>query len=89
MDKYYKPSGRFSPISIVFLIIICSIAIPILGFLYSYAIWYIPFIYINFIITGLLGYATALLISRTVIRPGKVGNNLMSLLFGFIGGLAG
>jgi len=51
MLNYYKPSGKFSPIAFVYLLLVCAIIIPILGAIYAYATWYIPIIYVNFLIT--------------------------------------
>lgn len=85
MDKYYKPSGRFSLIFLFYFLLVSVIAFPILGLIYAYFIWYIPFIYINFFITIGFGFLIGFFISIIVIKKGKVRNPLL----GFIIGLAG
>ncbi|WP_397362205.1 hypothetical protein [Olleya sp. R77988] len=87
MSKYYTPSGKFEPIAILYFILITLIAAPILGFIYSYAIWYIPFIYVNFIIAGAVGFALAWLMSYVVIKIGKVRNKWLAIGFSFIASL--
>lgn len=72
MAKYYKSSGKFSPLAFLYFTVIALILLPILGLLYAYAIWYIPFIYINFIIAGAFGFGIAFLISHIVIKYGKI-----------------
>lgn len=86
MAHYYKASGRFSPLAFVTFIILALTAFPLLGLIYAYAIWYIPFIYVNFLIAAGFGFVVGLLIQKFVIRLGKVRNALLGLLFGIIGG---
>ncbi len=87
MSNYYAPSGKFSNLSILYFILAALIAFPILGLIYSYCIWYIPFVYINFFITAGFGFALGWLISFLVINLGKVRNTSMATLFGALGGL--
>lgn len=84
MANYYSPSGRFS-FSFIIFFIICTITIfPLLGLIYAYCIWYIPWIYFNFIITGLLGYVLGLIIGKGIIHPGKVRNGKITFIIGII-----
>lgn len=85
---YYKPSGKVSLVSILYFILATLIAFPLLGAIYSYAIWYIPFIYINMFITAGLGIAVGFVISRVVVEYGKVRNGKIAALFGFLGAIA-
>ena len=87
MAKYYKPSGKFNPIAFLYFGGISLIALPILGLLYAYAIWYIPFIYINFIIAGIFGFVIAFLINLVVVRYGKVRNPSLVFILSVIAGL--
>ncbi len=87
MLSFYKPSGQFSPISIIFLIVVSLVIFPILGLLYAYAIWYIPLIYFNFIIAGGLGFLIGRIISWGPIKKGKVRNIPIAIAFGIFGGL--
>lgn len=88
MAKYYKPSGKFNAIAFLYFAGIALILLPLLGLLYAYAIWYIPFIYINFIIAGVFGFAIAYLINHGVVKFGKVRNaglvTILSILAGII-----
>lgn len=87
-DLYYKPSGKFSSISFLYLILVSIIAAPILALIYSYATRYIPFIYINFLILAgfVLGLGFAV---NFAIALGKVRNKLLGMVFGLVVGLAG
>ena len=88
MNKYYKPSGKFSPVSFLYFIIACFAGLPLLGLLYAYAIWYIPFFYFHFIFTVIFGGLVGVLaIGMGVIKLGKVRNRAIGIFFGFFGGL--
>lgn len=87
MANYYQPSGKYSPSAFIYFLIIALIALPILGLIYAYAIWYIPLIYVNFIIAGGFGFAVGWLINKFVIGRGKVRNTKLAILFGVLSGL--
>lgn len=87
MSKYYQPSGRFSPVSFVYLALLCLLAAPVLGLVYSYAIWYIPIIYVNFLIAAGFGIAIGMGINYAVVGVGKVRNAGIAALFGVIAGV--
>ncbi|WP_271768445.1 hypothetical protein [Aquimarina algiphila] len=87
MDNYYKPSGKFSATSLLYFILLSCTAFPILGLVYAYCIWYIPFFYINFLITGAFGFAIGYLINVFVIGKGKVRNTMLAVILGILGGL--
>ena len=89
MSTYYQSSNKFSPLSFLYFIIACVVAIPILALIYSYAIWYIPFPYINFFITLGFGFAIGWVVQTMAISFGKVRSDKMAYLFGFIGALIG
>jgi len=88
MSNYYKPSGKFSPISFVYFILVCTVALPILATIYAYLIWYIPFVYINFLITAGLGFAIGIAVWQIVIKLGKVRNYGLAILLALIAALA-
>lgn len=88
MSLYYTPSGKSSPISIFFFFGLVLVILPLLALAYSYAIWYIPFIYINFIITAAFGVITGFLVKFVVIKLGKVRNPTISVVFGILAGIA-
>jgi hypothetical protein len=60
---YYKPSGKISLPSIIICILAVLVATPVLALIYTYAVWYIPFVYINFFITLGAGFALFMLIT--------------------------
>ncbi|MBF4490921.1 hypothetical protein IRZ83_00095 [Flavobacterium sp. JLP] len=85
MEKYYKPSGKFSSIFILYFLLVTVVAFPILGLIYAYFIWYIPFVYINFFITIGFGFFVGFVIAQFVIQKGKVRNPLLALIIGLTG----
>lgn len=87
MANYYKASGQFSPISFLYFIGASLIVLPILALIYTYLIWYIPFIYINLFITLGFGFAVGLTVNFLVIKLGKVRNHKLAMVFGFFAGL--
>lgn len=87
MENYYKPSGKFSSIFILYFLLVSAVAFPILGLIYAYCIWYIPFVYINFFITIGFGFLVGFVISQFVIKKGKVRNPLLGFIIGLLGGL--
>lgn len=87
-DLYYKPSGKTAPVSILYLILGIAVGASIIGFIYSYAILYIPIIYLN--ILCLFGAAFGIgFVANFVVGLGKVRNKLVATIFGLIIGLAG
>ncbi|MCL2530415.1 MAG: hypothetical protein FWE41_08875 [Coriobacteriia bacterium] len=76
---YYKPSGKISPLFVLLFIVFMAISIPILSVAYIYAIFYIPFIYLNIIIAiacGLgLGFAVLL-----ATQLGKARNRVLVIV---------
>ncbi len=87
MTTYYKPSGFYSPISILFFILTCLIVIPILATAYSYAIWYIPIPYINLFITIGFGILVGYTVSLLAVKYGKVRSGKVASIFGLLAGL--
>jgi hypothetical protein len=81
MLNYYKPSGAFSPLSFGYVLAISLLVAPILGLAYSYAIWYIPFIYIRFFLTLGFGFAIGFLTNNVVVKYGKVRNSVLAIIF--------
>jgi hypothetical protein len=87
MINYYKPSGAFSPLSFAYFLGISLTALPILGLIYSYATWYIPFIYIRFFLTLGLGFVVGLLVNLVIVKFGKVRNIALAIIFGVVAAL--
>ncbi len=84
-QNYYQPSGKFSLKSIVLFFVLSVTLFPLWGGLYAYAIWYIPFIYINFIITGIFAFGIGFMISQIVFKIGKVRNLSVGYGLGILG----
>ena len=86
INKYYEESGKIGIIGPIYIIILGVVSSLVLGAIYGYAIFYIPFIYLNIFITmalgGFVGHAVAI-----GGKYGKVRNENALLLFGFIFGL--
>lgn len=87
MGQHYKTSGKFSPLAFAAFIGLCITAFPLLGLIYAYAIWYIPLIYINFLIAAGFGFAVGFLVKKFVIRLGKVRNATLGFALGLLGSI--
>lgn len=87
MSLYYQPSNKL-PLGGVATFLIGGVAAAVvLAFVYIYAEWYIPFIYINFILCAafglLLGFVLMLLVRAGKLRsPGGVA--LLTVLVGLV-----
>lgn len=57
---YYEESGKVPPVGPVVVLLGGSIAAAVLSFIYAYATSYIPFIYLNFLLTIGLGAAAGI-----------------------------
>lgn len=86
--SYYKPSGKFDLSSFIYFLLLCAIVFPLWGAIYAYAIWYIPLIYINFIITAVFAFGIGFAISTIVIEKGKVRNVPLAIVFALLGASA-
>lgn len=87
MAHYYKPSGKVAPTSFVYLVLLIGIVFPLLGVGYAFAIWYIPFIYLNFLLTAALGFIVGILCSLVVVRAGKVRSFPVAAVLSAVGAL--
>ena len=84
---YYKPSGKANSISFLYLLLAICIAVPILALAYTYAILYIPIIYLNILCVVGIAFGLAF-VASFVIGLGKVRNTMIAFLFGLIIGIA-
>ncbi|HLK96390.1 MAG TPA: hypothetical protein VK364_01350, partial [Hymenobacter sp.] len=73
MNHYYQPSNRFSVGGVLLLLAVGVLAAGLLAFIYVYAVWYIPFIYINFLLTLAFGFLLGVVLAQLV-RTGKLRN---------------
>jgi hypothetical protein len=87
MNSYYQPSGKFSILSFLGFLLAAMLVFPILGLAYAYAIWYIPFIYLNFGLVLGLGAAVGWVLAYAAVKMGKVRNPMLATVLGIAGGL--
>ncbi len=87
-NLYYKPSGKSNPISFLYLALAIFIGAPLLAFIYTYAILYIPIVYLNFLCLAGIAFGLGF-VASFVIGFGKVRNNILAIVFGLVIGLAG
>ncbi|MBN2210857.1 MAG: hypothetical protein JW709_05620 [Sedimentisphaerales bacterium] len=84
-SRYYQPSGVVGVVGLINMIVLGVSAAVVLGVIYGYAIFYIPFIYVSFVITlgfgAGVGYAVGL-----GGRLGKVRNAKVGYILGFLAG---
>lgn len=85
--RYYEPSGKVGTLAWPTWAGLSLVVFPILAALYAYAIWYVPLVYVNFVITGAFGFSIGYLTNRLVVRWGKVRNGNLALLFGAVGSI--
>jgi hypothetical protein len=87
VHPFYSHSGKFGPHGPLLAVIAgVFIAYP-LGIAYSYLIKWIPFVYLNCLITAGYGFGFGLM-TYAVLKFGKVRNPPLALLTGFLVGLA-
>ncbi|MCP3924411.1 MAG: hypothetical protein GY714_17690 [Desulfobacterales bacterium] len=85
-SKYYEHSGTIGLMGLIYIILAGAIGSLLLGAIYGYAIFYIPFIYLNFFITLGFGGILGLLIGYSG-KFGKVRNTKALVFFGLIFGI--
>jgi hypothetical protein len=86
--QFYRHSGKFGPHGPALAIVLAIVAGFPLGYAYAYLIKWIPFIYLNFLITA--GYSVALgFLAGLAMKLGKVRNSAVAALSGLIGGVIG
>ena len=83
---FYKESGRIGVGAIVIMILAGVLVALLLGFVYAYAVFYIPFIYLNFILTFFYGAAVGFAVMWAG-RVGKARNTLAISIFGVLMGV--
>lgn len=87
-NRYYISSQKFGPLSIVLPILLGGIVGPLLAFAYAYFIWYMPFIYLNFLGTFLFAIGLAV-VSYAGVNFGKNRNKALAIVLGAIVGVMG
>lgn len=85
-STYYTHSGKFPMKALVLSLTFGIITTLILSFVYAYALYWIPFIYVHFLLT--LGYGSLIGIATTTgFSMGKGRNNKIASLLGLFIGL--
>lgn len=72
-STYYQPSGRFTVGGVLSLLLVGAVVALLLAFAYAYAIWYVPFIYLNVVFTIIFGGALGYVLKKLT-KAGKLRN---------------
>ena len=83
---YYRHSGKVGRLALPYMLGLGVVGSFVLGPVYAYADYYIPFIYLNFFLTLFYGMGIGFLVVFGAQR-GQVRNSLVALLGGFLAGL--
>jgi hypothetical protein len=83
---YYRHSGKVGPLAIPYMLGFGLAGSFVLGFLYAYAVYHIPIVYLNILLVVFYGMAIGFLVGYGA-RRGQSRNRLVSLLSGFLLGL--
>ncbi len=86
--RYYEFSGKIGPLGIVAVLLSGGAASIILGFVYAYAVFFIPFVYVNFLFTIFFGMGIGMAIGWGA-RIGKARSGAFIALAGLGFGLVG
>jgi hypothetical protein len=84
--KYYRPSGRFELLGLVYMLAFGAIGAALLGAAYGYGVYYIPLVWLNMLLVIAYGFCVGLCVQYGAKR-GKVRNNALLLLGGLVAGL--
>lgn len=80
--SYYKHSNKFSVGGLVAAVIASITAAVLLSFIYAYLVYYLPFVYLNFICT--IGFAVIVgSVTGVLLETGKVRNSFVATFAGF------
>ena len=87
MSLYYQPSNKLPIGGVLLFLLGGALASAVLAFVYIYAIWYIPFVYINFFLClgfGLVLGGVLMLLARAGKLRSPVGVGMLALLVGLV-----
>jgi len=87
MSLYYQPSNKAPLGGALSFLLFGTIAAALLAWVYVYAIWYIPFVYINFFICVGMGFVLGAVL-MTLVRLGRLRNPAVVTGLGLVVGLA-
>lgn len=77
-SSYYKPSGKSTLEFFLLFLLFMGISLPVISNIYIYLVHFIPFVYINVVLTAGCGLLAGFLIDRAVVL-GKARSPLMVL----------
>lgn len=86
-NKYYKPTGRFSPLGAALMAVSTFGVGSLLFILYLYIVGWCPIIYLNIFIAGAISFILGWICAK-IIRAYKIRNTLVALIcctIGFLG----
>jgi hypothetical protein len=83
---YYEESGKIPPAGPVIALLFGVLTAIALSFVYAYAVSYIPFIYLNFLLTAATGAGVGAVVSLGA-KLGKIRNNKVVIALGVISAL--
>jgi hypothetical protein len=84
-DTFYSHSGQFGPVGIVMMIVLGSGVGAVVGAVYGALIYWIPFVYLNFLGTILVGFAAGGMVYLGAV-VGKVRNPTLCAMAGITAG---
>lgn len=87
MSLYYQPSNKMPVGGIVLFLLGGTLAAAVLALVYIYAIWYIPFVYINFFLClgfGLVLGGVLMLLAKAGKLRSPTGVGVLALLVGLV-----
>lgn len=87
MSLYYQPSNKMPLGGALLFLLVGTAAAGLLVLVYVYAVWYIPFVYINFFICVGFGFVLGAVL-MTLVRLGKLRNPRAVAGLGLLVGLA-
>ena len=85
-EIYYKPSGKFGIASFITIPLLGAIGACLGGFAYSYAVSWIPFIYVNVLLTIAYGFVMGFMVYMGA-NLGKLRNVPLALLLSLVVGV--
>jgi hypothetical protein len=85
-EKYYRPSGKFELLGLIYMLVFGAIGAVLLGAIYGYGVFYIPLVMLNLLLVVAYGFCVGLCVQYGAKR-GKVRNSTLLLLGGLVAGL--
>src|SRR5579864_5250362 len=84
--KYFKHSGAFGPLGLVYMLLFGALGAVLLGAVYGYGDFYIPIVFLNIVLVVVFGSCVGLCVSKSA-KLGKVRNPKLILAVGVLAGV--